>query len=180
MRLISLLAVFLPFLATLAQADTSNANSEAARPLLLGIRFNSRVDSTNTGIIQFPPGDTSGMLNELIVNKLLTDNFYLEGGLGYRSYSDVFQYSSYVVEASPGVQVCWGALLLKFSEGVDIMPQNSFDGYKTFDFVTHLSLGLKDNRTGVSFSIERTHYSDGEVEDNPSLNYTGFVFMFPF
>ena len=87
-------------------------------------------------------------------------------------------------ELSPGFRVTWGALVLKLSEGMAYMPQNSFDpvtydGYNKWDLVTHISVGLRDPKTGIGIYFDRSHYSNGNELNNPSLNYEGFMLLFP-
>jgi hypothetical protein len=65
------------------------------------------------------------------------------------------------------------------------MPQNQYDsvtgqGYQQVDFVTHLTIGLRDQKTGIGIYLDRSHYSNGSDTNNPSLNYTGFMIQFPF
>lgn len=153
----------------------------------IGLRLTSRLPTDNNAIFQFPPGDSGtaydGKLIDGFYDYCLTQNFYLEGAMGYRSPSDIFEYSSMAFELSPGVKITAGYFVAKLSEGLSYMPENSFNpvtfqGYNKTDFVTHLTIGLKDPKSGVGLYIDRSHYSNGYSQDNPSLNYTGFILSF--
>lgn len=155
----------------------------------MGLRLTSRLPTDNNGIIQFPPGDSGTGYDGKMINGFydydLSDNFYLEGALGYRSPSDIFEYSTLALEAAPGVKVTAGYFVVKLSEGLSYMPQNNFNpatfqGYNKMNFVTHLTIGLKDPLSGIGVYIDRSHFSNGYSQDNPSLNYTGFVVSFSF
>lgn len=156
----------------------------------VGYRLNSIVPSDDTAIVQFPPGGTSsngyisGKTMQFFYDHDFSRNFYLEGALGYRSPSDIFEYSSAMYEISPGVKVEAGPLITKFSIGGSYMPQNQFnpdtwEGYNKTNFVIHFGIGLKDPKTGVAFMLERTHYSNGYSDNNPSLDYAGFTLSIP-
>lgn len=155
----------------------------------IGFRLTSRLPTDNNAIFQFPPGDSGTGYDGKMINGFydydLSDNFYLEGALGYRSPSDIFEYSSMAVEVSPGVKLTAGYFVAKLSEGFSFMPENSFNpvtfqGYNKVNFVTHLTIGLKDPKTGVGLYIDRSHFSNGYSVDNPSLNYSGFSISFSF
>jgi hypothetical protein len=153
----------------------------------LGFRFGSGINPTDSSIVSFPtatgsPGE-GGKMIQLVYDWEPHQNFYLEGAFGYRSPSDILEYSSLAYEVSPGFRVTWGYLVLKLSEGVSYMPENTYNpvtqlGYQQFDFVTHLIIGLKDPKTGVGVYFDRSHYSNGSAVNNPSLNYDGFVILF--
>ena len=151
----------------------------------LGIRFNSAIPGNDSALLQFPPGgQPNGKMISAFYDWNFHPNFYLEGTLGYRSWDDVFEYSSMAYELSPGAKVSWGPLVMKLSEGLSYMPENSYDsvtkqGYQQLDFVTHLTIGLQDPKTHIGIYLDRAHYSNGYSENNPSLNYTGFMISFP-
>jgi hypothetical protein len=152
----------------------------------VGFRFDSAIPVSNNSFLQFPAGDPTGhdlnyegKMIQVFYDKNFTKNFYLEAAGGYRSPHDIDTFSSLAFELSPGLRVNWGPLVVKLSEGVSYMPQDSFDpvtwqGYNTFNLVTHLTLGLQDPKTGVGIYLDRSHFSNGKNENNPSLNYTGF------
>ena len=156
-----------------------------------GLRLGSAISPQDTSIVSFPSGGGNGGTGTYDGKAFVGvydwephDNFYLEGALGYRSPSDIFEYSSMLYELSPGFRVTWGALVLKLSEGMAYMPQNSFDpvtydGYNKWDLVTHISVGLRDPKTGIGIYFDRSHYSNGNELNNPSLNYEGFMLLFP-
>lgn len=163
-------------------------SSKSAHSDEVGLRFNSAIPPDNNSLVQFPSGgesnggtiDYQGKMINLFYDHDFTQNFYLEGAIGYRSYNDIFEYSSAAFEVSPGFKVTAGYFVFKLSEGVSYMPENTFDpatydGYQKFDFVTHLTLGLKDPATGWGIYLDRAHYSNGYATNNPSLNYAGFV-----
>lgn len=159
-----------------------NAHSEE-----VGLRLSSAISAKDNSVVQFPSGSSGpndleyqGKMINLFYDHDFTQNFYLEGAIGYRSYSDIFEYSSTDFEVSPGFKVTAGYFVLKLSEGISYMPENNFDpatfvGYRKVDFVTHLTLGLKDPSTGWAVYLDRSHYSNGYAENNPSLNYAGFM-----
>jgi len=155
-----------------------------------GLRLNSVAATTDTALWEFPTGGngTNGYIEGKIIHAVYDwephPNFFLEGGLGYRSWNDVFEYSSMAYEVSPGLRVAWHALVFRLSEGLSYMPENSFnpvtwEGYQQLDFVTHITLGLKDPKTGIGIYLDRSHYSNGSAYNNPSLNYVGFMILFP-
>ncbi len=152
----------------------------------IGLRVDSLIPQDDNSVIQFPIGGDG--YNGKMINAFYDwephQNFFLEGAIGYRSYSDIFEYSSAAYELSPGFRVTWHVLVLKLSEGVSWRPEDSFNpatsvGYQPVDFVTHLTIGLRDPKTGVGIYFDRSHYSNGFATGNPSLNYTGFQFSFP-
>lgn len=148
----------------------------------IGLRLNSAITPDNSAIVQFPTS-SQGKIVEVLYDWEPHSNLYLEGSLGYRAPDDLFGFASTVMELSPGVRIEAGYLVLKLSEGVSYMPQNNFDpvtfnGYQKIDFVTHLTIGLKDPKTGMGLYFDRAHYSNGSDSNNPSLNYTGFMFQF--
>lgn len=151
-----------------------------------GLRVNSRLPDSDSSIIAFPPSQNGveGKQIHLIYDHDLTENFYIEGALGFMSPSDIFQYSGMSYELSPGVQVHQGAFVMKLSAGASFMPANSFNttnysGYNSLNFVIHLTFGLKDPKTGIFIGLDRVHYSNGMDQNNPALNYSGFIITFP-
>lgn len=136
-------------------------------------RFLSAIPSTDTGLIQFPPGDSPGKIIEFVHEYDMLPNLSWENALGYRSPDDIFQYASAVAETGASVHVEWSSLVLKISENLAFMPENPQTGYNAFNSGTHVALGLRDKYTGLSLLFERAHYSNGESVNNPSLNYTG-------
>lgn len=153
-----------------------------------GLRLGSAIPGSDNALVEFPSGSASGVIGKM-VNGIYdwepNRNFYLEGGLGYRSWSDVFQYSSMAYEVSPGLRITAGYLVLRISEGISYMPENTFnvatqEGFQNWDLVTHITFGLKDPKTGLGIYFDRSHYSNGNSVDNPALNYSGFMLLFPF
>jgi hypothetical protein len=169
--LIALLALMTSFT---AQADE------------LGLRVNSLLPNSDSSIVAFPPSinGVDGKQIHLFYDHDLTRNFYIEGAIGYMSPSDVFQYQSMSYELSPGVKVQDGPFVMKLSAGASYMPSNSFvptsyTGTNAFNFVIHLTFGLKDPKTGIFVGLDRVHYSNGEDTNNPALNYSGFIISIP-
>jgi hypothetical protein len=161
-------------------------SASTARADELGFRLSSAISANDNNIVGFPtgglgsPAEYQGKLQHFFYDHDLTQNFFIEAAVGDRSYSDIFQYSSVDYELSPGFRIQAGPVVLRLSEGVSYMPENSFNsqtyqGYQQVDFVTHLTLGLVDNKTGWGIYFDRSHYSNGNSVDNPSLNYQGFV-----
>jgi hypothetical protein len=176
---------FFNLVLTLFSLITATANADE-----IGLRLNSIVPSDDTSLVQFPPGGNAnnGYINGKMINGFYDwepyRNFYLEGALGYRSPSDIFQYSTMAYELSPGFRVTAGYFVLRLSEGISWMPGDSFnpntwEGYNSWNFVTHLSLGLRDPKTGIGIYLDRSHYSNGNADNNPSLDYAGFMLVFP-
>ena len=152
----------------------------------LGFRVNSRLPDSNSSIIAFPPSinGVEGKQVNLFYDHYLNNNFYLEGSFGYQSVDNVFNYSGLAYELSPGVRINAGGFEVKFSEGVSYIPSNKFNpqtyqGYNPLNFVTHLTIGLRDPKTNIFFGLDRSHYSDGFPLNNPAQNFSGFVIIFP-
>ncbi len=152
----------------------------------IGLRVNSLLPNSDSSIVAFPPSinGVDGKQIHLIYDHDITNNFYLEGAVGYMSPSDIFQYQSLSFELSPGAKVQYGAFVMKLSVGASFMPSNSFNsaaytGTNPLNFVIHLTFGLKDPKSGVFIGLDRVHYSNGEDTNNPALNYSGFVLTVP-
>jgi hypothetical protein len=156
----------------------------------IGLRFNSAFPVDNTSLWAFPPSGSAsndyinGKMINLVYEHDITKNFFVEGALGYRSYNDLYDYSSMDYEISPGLKVQAGPIILRISEGFASMPSNKYNpitqsGYQTWDLVTHLGIGLKDPKTGIGIYLDHAHYSNGQQYNNPSLDYTGFQLSFP-
>jgi hypothetical protein len=152
----------------------------------LGLRVNSLLPNSDSSIVAFPPSinGVDGKQIHLIYDHDLTSNFYIEGAVGFMSPSDIFQYQSMSYELSPGVKVQDGPFVMKLSAGASYMPNNvfvpaSYTGTNAFNFVIHLTFGLKDPKTGIFVGLDRVHYSNGENTNNPALDYAGFILSFP-
>lgn len=157
----------------------------------VGLRLGTLVSPDSNEVVQFPSGDPhgNGYAGKMIEGVYdwepdLAPYFYLEGALGYRTNNDLWDYASLSAELSPGIKVEAGPLVIRLSEGLSFQPQNQFDpntyeGFNKLDLVTHLQVGLKDPKTGVGIYFDRSHYSNGSSTNNPSLNYAGFMLLFP-
>jgi hypothetical protein len=178
MRKIALNLLLLLLLPALASADS------------IGYRLNSAIQASDTALVEFPgggagPGEgVNGKTMHVFYDRDITTNFYIEGALGYLSPNDIFEYSSMMYEISPGVQTSAGPVSFRLSIGGVYMPENNFnpatfEGYRQLDFAIHFGVGITDPHTGVRFTLERTHYSNGFANNNPSLNFAGFTLSVP-
>lgn len=151
-----------------------------------GLRINSLLPNDNSQVVAFPPSinGVDGKQIQLIYSHDFSRNFYIEGAVGYMSTSDIFEFNSASFEFGPGVKEQWGPFTMKLMVGASYVPGNKFDpitwkGYNPINFGIHLTFGLTDPKTGVFFGLDRVHYSDGFAENNPALNYSGFIITIP-
>ena len=141
----------------------------------VGIRYNNTI--TTNGLFDLSP-DYQGKLLEVkydltpwSLSNELSKNVYFEGAIGgYFNHDFLNSNISPVIEFSPGLQIQSGPVVAKISQGIALMPGI---GIHTFEYTTHISLGLVDQASGLSLGIERTHYSPGIT--GGTMDFTGLV-----
>lgn len=161
---ISFICIVILFVTTHAHADSQIMQE-------IGFRYNNI--ATSNGLFDWSP-ESSGKLIELKYSispwghsDSLAKHFYMEvAGGQYYANDFLDSHASTIIEASPGLQVQAGPVVVKVSQGVSNLPI----GNQSMQYVTHLGVNLLDSMSGMSIGLERTHFSSGNAL---GLDFTG-------